>query len=177
MINKAKRLEGEAVTSAPPFFQSAGRGDLKFWCRSRKTHKDQRPFEADGKGIFSNCSKHANAKAGERMDKKGGKGQSVCWKARCRQGNIKCTLSEEYASCWVYQDCHVADEEKVALQKAAGVSGGQDECQVRLKGSERDFWMGTEICMLGSYGSKVRAKLWQVTLQTNKAKWEQDIIT
>jgi len=29
-INKAKRLEGEAVLSAPPFFQSAGRGDLKF---------------------------------------------------------------------------------------------------------------------------------------------------
>ena len=30
-INKAKRLEGEAVMSAPSFFQSAGRGDLKFW--------------------------------------------------------------------------------------------------------------------------------------------------
>jgi len=30
-INKAKRLEGEAVMSAPPFFQSAGRGDLKSW--------------------------------------------------------------------------------------------------------------------------------------------------
>jgi len=30
-INKATRLEGEAVMSAPPFFQSAGRGDLKFW--------------------------------------------------------------------------------------------------------------------------------------------------
>ena len=30
-INKAKRLEGEAIMSASPFFQSAGRGDLKFW--------------------------------------------------------------------------------------------------------------------------------------------------
>jgi len=30
-FNKAKRLEGEAVMSAPPFFQSAGRGDLKIW--------------------------------------------------------------------------------------------------------------------------------------------------
>ena len=30
-INKAKRPEGEAVMSAPPFFRSAGRGDLKFW--------------------------------------------------------------------------------------------------------------------------------------------------
>ena len=30
-VNKVKRLEGEAIMSAPPFFQSAGRGDLKFW--------------------------------------------------------------------------------------------------------------------------------------------------
>jgi len=30
-INKAKRIEDEAIMSAPPFFQSAGRGDLKFW--------------------------------------------------------------------------------------------------------------------------------------------------
>ena len=30
-INKAKRLEGEAVMLALPFFQSAGREDLKFW--------------------------------------------------------------------------------------------------------------------------------------------------
>jgi len=30
-MNKAKRLEGEPVMSAPPFFQSAGREDLQFW--------------------------------------------------------------------------------------------------------------------------------------------------
>jgi len=91
-INKAKRLEGEDLMSAPPFFQSAGRGDLKFWgeddgptvvvwislleseqehwskkmgesndwvvlCRSRKKDEEQRPFEVDGKEIFSNRSK------------------------------------------------------------------------------------------------------------------------
>jgi len=30
-INSATRIEGGAATSAPPFFQSAGRGDLLFW--------------------------------------------------------------------------------------------------------------------------------------------------
>jgi len=30
-INKAKRLEGEAIMSDPPFFHSAGRGHLKIW--------------------------------------------------------------------------------------------------------------------------------------------------
>jgi len=39
-------------------------------------------------------------------------------------------LSEEYASCWVHQDCHVADEQKAALKKVARVSGGKDEYQV-----------------------------------------------
>jgi len=76
----------------------------------------------------------------------------VHWKAWLRQSNIKCAVSEEVASCWVQQDCHVADEQKAALKKAAGVSGGKDECQVRLKGKERDDWMGTEIGMLGGCG-------------------------
>ena len=30
-INSATRIEGEAAISAPPFFQSAGRGELLFW--------------------------------------------------------------------------------------------------------------------------------------------------
>ena len=49
----------------------------------------------------------------------------------------------------------MADEQKAALKKAAGVSGRKDECQVRLKGKERDYWMGTEIGMLG--GGQVTA--------------------
>ena len=40
------------------------------------------------------------------------------WTAWWRQSDIKCALSEEYASCWVHQDCHVADEQKAALKKA-----------------------------------------------------------
>jgi len=69
------------------------------WCRSRVKHEQQSPFEVDGNKIFSNRSKQAKPTGGEKTDKKGGKGQSVCWKAWWRQGNIKCTVSEEYASC------------------------------------------------------------------------------
>jgi len=50
-------------------------------CRSREKDEEQCPFEADGKEIFSNRSTQANAEAGEKMDKIGGKGQSVRWKA------------------------------------------------------------------------------------------------
>jgi len=122
--------------------------DWVVWCRSRRKDEEHRPFEVDGKEIFSNCRKQANPKAGEKTDKKGGKGQSVRWKVWKRQGKIKCAMSKGYASCWVHQDCHVADEQKAA----ARVSEGKDKCQVRLEGRERDYWMGTEIGMLGGYG-------------------------
>jgi len=46
----------------------------------------------------------------------------------------------------------VADGKKAALKKAAGVSGRKDKFQVRLKGRECHYWMGTEIGMLGGYG-------------------------
>jgi len=55
--------------------------DRVVWCRSREKDKEQRPFEVDGKEISSNRSKQAKPNAGEKTDKKGGKGQSVRWKA------------------------------------------------------------------------------------------------
>jgi len=55
-INKAKRLEGEAVMSAHPFLQSAGQQDLKFWGEDNEKDEEQRPFEVDRNEIFSNRS-------------------------------------------------------------------------------------------------------------------------
>jgi len=86
------------------------------------------------------------------MDKKEGKGQSVRWKVRWRQSNIKCALSKECASCYVHQDCHAADEENGALKKAAEVSGRKDEFRVRLKGTKQNYWMGTGTGMRRGYG-------------------------
>jgi len=111
------------------------------WCRSREKVEEQRPFEVDGKEIFPNRSNSAKDNAGDKMahDKKGGQGYSVRWKAWCGESNIKCAVSEECASCWVHQDCHVADEKAAALKKTARVSGGKDEYQLRLKGRKRDY--------------------------------------
>jgi len=104
--------------------------DWVVWCRSRKKDEKQRPFEVDGKEIFSNRNKQTKAKTGEKMDQKGCKGQSMRWKAWWGQSNIKYAVGEEYASCWVHQDCHVVDEKKAALKKTAGVSRGKNKCQV-----------------------------------------------
>jgi len=51
------------------------------WCRSRDKDEEQSPFQVDREEILSNLSKQAKVKAGEKMDKKGGKRQSVRWKA------------------------------------------------------------------------------------------------
>jgi len=46
----------------------------------------------------------------------------------------------------------VTTKKNWALLTAARASGGKDECQVRLEGIEREYWMGTEIGKLGGYG-------------------------
>jgi len=71
-INTAKRLEGEAVISAPPFFQSAGRGDLKIW------GKDDEPTVAVWESLLESEQKHWSKK----MDK------SKDWVVWCRSRKI-----------------------------------------------------------------------------------------
>ena len=67
--------------------------DWVVWCRSRKRDEQQRPFEVDGKGIFSNCSKQAKPKAGEKTDKKGGKGRQCAGK----RGDGRATSNAQWA--------------------------------------------------------------------------------
>ena len=55
------------------------------------------------------------------------------------------------ASCWVHKDLNVTTKQILALFTAARASGGKEECQVRLTGLEREYWMGTEIGRLGGY--------------------------
>ena len=54
--------------------------DWVVWCRSRKKDEEQRPFEVDGKEIFSNRSKQAKPKVGEKTDKKEAKGSQCAGK-------------------------------------------------------------------------------------------------
>jgi len=61
-------------------------------------------------------------------------------------------VSEDHASCWVHKDLIVTTKQIQALLTAVRASGGKDECQVRLTGIEREYWMGTEIGRLGGYG-------------------------
>jgi len=52
-------------------------------------------------------------------------------------------MPPEDASCWVHKDLTVTTKQIQALLTAARASGGKDECQVRLSGIERRYWMST----------------------------------
>jgi len=60
-------------------------------------------------------------------------------------------MSEDHASCWVHKDLTVTSKQIRALLTAARASSGKDECQVRLTGSERVYWIGTEVSRLAGY--------------------------
>jgi len=91
--------------------------DWVVWCRSRKKDQKQHPFEADGNEIFSNRSKQTKAKAGpeRRQIRKEAKGSQCAGK----RGGDRATLaaSEEYASCWVHQNCHVAKKKQLSKKR------------------------------------------------------------
>jgi len=51
-----------------------------------------------------------------------------------------------------HKDLTVTTKQIQALLTASRASVRKDECQVRLTGVEREYWMGTEIGRLGGYG-------------------------
>ena len=60
--------------------------------------------------------------------------------------------SKNHANCWVHKDFPYTANNVETLREAFEASGGKDECQVRVTGIEREYWMGTEISRLGGYG-------------------------
>jgi len=125
--------------------------DWVVWCKSKQGAEEIRSFELSGKEIFSNydetkSKKEKNKKNGSK--KKAHRGQSVRYRSWWKQDNIKMAVSADHASCWVIVTTKLIQ----ALLTAARASGGKDECQVRLTGIEREYWMGTEICRLGGDG-------------------------
>ena len=116
------------------------------WCQSKKEAEETRSFELSGKEIFSHYDQTKSKEEKNKMNgskKKAHCGQSVRYRSWWKQGNIKMAVSEDHASCWVHKDLTVTTKQIQALLTAVRVSGGKDECQVRLTGIEREYWMGT----------------------------------
>jgi len=91
-INKAKRLEGEAFMSVPPFFQSAGRGDLKF------LGKDDGPTVV----VWESLSESEQEQWSEKMGKSKGwvvvAGRGKKTKSNARSNTMKKKSSQTTAS-------------------------------------------------------------------------------
>jgi len=148
--------------------------DWVVWCKSKNGAEEIRSFELSGKEIFSD---YDETKSKEEKNKKNGskkkahRGQSVRYMSWWKQGNIKMAVSEDHASCWIHKDLTVTTQQIQALLTAARASGGKDECQVRLKGIEREYWMGAEIGRLGGFGFRGTVTAGNASNQKG-GKWE-----
>jgi len=60
--------------------------------------------------------------------------------------------SKNHANCWAHKDFPYTANNVETLREAFEASGGKDECQVRVTGIKREYWMGTSIGRLGGYG-------------------------
>ena len=131
--------------------------DWVVWCNSKKEGEEDHRFEHHGKKLFSSYDEK-KSKVGDEQEKKGGKkpvrvsvtDQSL--ESRWKQGNIKMAASKNYANCWVHKDFLYTANNVEMLREAFEASGRKDECQVRVTGIEREYWMGIEIGKLGDYG-------------------------
>jgi len=69
----------------------------------------------------------------------------------------------------------MADEEKAPLKKAARLTGGKHECQVQLKGRERDYLDGHRNGAIGCQ-SQMTAKNgsdWKCKIGAGYDKWRR----
>ena len=126
------------------------------------------------KQIFS----QKKSKVGDEQEKKKNKkaGQSVHYRSWWKQGNIKMVASKNYANCWVHKDFLYTANIVETLREAFEASGRKDECQVRVVGVERDYWMGTQIGRVGGYGFRGAVTAGDGSNQ-RETKWEQDSST
>jgi len=121
-INKAKRLESESIMSAPLFFQSAGRGDLKFW------GEDDGPIVT----VWESLSKSEQ----EQWSKKIGKSKD--WGVWCRsrkktKSNARLKLTKKKSSQTAESKQKLTQEKGWIRKKAKG-----SQCRgARKRGGDR----------------------------------------
>jgi len=138
----------------------AGRGKhgarLDCVVEAKKRAKEICSFELSGKKVFSKHDETKSKQVKEKWNERN-KGvyceQSVQYRSWWKQGNIKMAVSEDHALCWVHKDLTVTTKQILALLTAARASGRnlKDECQVRLTGIEKEYYMGTEISRSAGY--------------------------
>ena len=183
-INKATTVQGESAVAAPPFFQTAGRGQTKFWgntegptvflwegldddgrawCRkTTQTRKDwvvwsrtnapkgdtsSKPFEEHGRQLFCGKAKNSNS-----SPQSGASGRALRCKGWWTRGAVETSMNSVNMTCWVHKESSLKDAEVVTPVAAAWEEVREkDECEVQLQGPERNFWLGTEVGLLGGY--------------------------
>ncbi len=82
-----------------------------------------------------------------------GSGRACRQKGWWKSGDVEAKLNTVDMMAWVHTECDIIEEEALTkLQEAWDSSEQKDECIVCFDDSERAYWMGTEVGLLGGYG-------------------------
>ena len=139
------------------------------WGRTnpRRGRDEARAYTTVGKALFEGKAKPADSEnkddqEGESSEeegedaqsgRKGTGGRASRQKGWWKRGAIETNCHSVNMTAWVHKDCEMISQEKlVSIQQAWDCEEMKDECTVRLNGSERDYWLGSEIGRLGGYG-------------------------
>ena len=126
------------------------RTDWVVWSRSNapKHATQERPFEHCGVPLFQ-----GRAKLNASEDGQSTPGRSLREKGWWRRGAVETNANSVNMTCWVHEDqMELVSVHKEALTAAWMSTESKEICEVCLTGPEKDFWLGTEVGLLGGYG-------------------------
>ena len=128
------------------------------WSREKKPRDatDTRPFERLGRQIFCGKAKLANASASDNDDEQqASKGRALRCKGWWKTGALDTCNNLHNMACWVHCNSLEVPKSSIDDLRAAWESiEDKNECEVTLEGPDRDYWLGSEIGMLGGYAFK-----------------------
>ena len=138
------------------------------WSRTRPLSSEEHTGEhaAIGKAVFKGRARLAQNNdrvegedelSDEEMEETQSDGKTRNSKA-CRQrgwwktGNVAACICSAGMTAWVHKECTTLDQTSIVnLHQAWDCTEEKDECEVRLTGPERDYWLGSEAGRVGSY--------------------------
>ena len=144
------------------------RTDWVVWSRTRPLSSEEHTGEhaAIGKAVFKGRARLAQNNdrvegedelSDEEMEETQSDGKTRNSKA-CRQrgwwktGNVAACICSAGMTAWVHKECTTLDQTSIVnLHQAWDCTEEKDECEVRLTGPERDYWLGSEAGRVGSY--------------------------
>ena len=149
-------LDDAAKTACEKRFEQSE--DWVVWSRERqpKDSAGVRPFERFGRQIFGGKAKLTSAPSPDKnSEHDASKGRAIRCKGWWKTGALDTCNNPHNMACWVHRNSPDVQQSSLDTLRAAWENAAdKNECEATLEGPDRDFWLGSELGMLGGYAFK-----------------------